>query len=346
MRASDPRGFGDAGDRDPADDVIADWAASGAFALTGRPDGPPVLPVGSGAGVVRTQLATLGHRFPSLLSERAAYAGLTRRGPWSCGGAFRVLRTRDGHVGLSLARPSDLDLVPALVAREAVDDPWQAVTAWAGRSSAAEATERLRLLGMPGGAVPEPGAHDRPGVIVTPLGARRVTDRPLVIDLTSLWAGPLCAHLLGLGGARVVKVESTQRADGARLGSPDFFRLLHDGHEQVRFDFATQLDQLRALMSRADLVLEASRPRALRQLGFDAEEVVAAGTSWLSITAQGRGSNAVGFGDDVAVSVKRSAKGYAVSIRGDALDARALIKQFTADTDTATKTAGSCSWSC
>jgi hypothetical protein len=46
-------------------------------------------------------------------------------------------------------------------------------------------------------------------------------------------------------------------------------------------------------------------------------------------------------GDDVAVSVKRSAKGYAVSIRGDALDARALIKQFTADTDTATKTAGS-----
>jgi hypothetical protein len=46
-------------------------------------------------------------------------------------------------------------------------------------------------------------------------------------------------------------------------------------------------------------------------------------------------------GDDVAVSVKRTAKGYAVSIRGDALDARSLIKQFTSDTDTATKTTGS-----
>ncbi len=46
-------------------------------------------------------------------------------------------------------------------------------------------------------------------------------------------------------------------------------------------------------------------------------------------------------GDDVAVSVKRSAKGYAVSIRGNALDARPLIKQFTSDADTAAKAAGS-----
>lgn len=46
-------------------------------------------------------------------------------------------------------------------------------------------------------------------------------------------------------------------------------------------------------------------------------------------------------GDDVAVSVKRSGKGYAVDVRGDALDARSLVKQFTSDVDTATKTAGS-----
>ncbi|KQU79687.1 hypothetical protein ASD12_13800 [Mesorhizobium sp. Root102] len=46
-------------------------------------------------------------------------------------------------------------------------------------------------------------------------------------------------------------------------------------------------------------------------------------------------------GDDVAVSVKRSGKGYAVDISGNALDARSLIKQFTSDVDTATKTTGS-----
>ncbi|TGQ83763.1 hypothetical protein EN850_03190 [Mesorhizobium sp. M8A.F.Ca.ET.207.01.1.1] len=45
-------------------------------------------------------------------------------------------------------------------------------------------------------------------------------------------------------------------------------------------------------------------------------------------------------GDDVAVSVKRSGKGYAVDINGSALDARSLIKQFTSDVDTATKTTG------
>ncbi|TPM41602.1 DUF3971 domain-containing protein [Mesorhizobium sp. B2-3-4] len=46
-------------------------------------------------------------------------------------------------------------------------------------------------------------------------------------------------------------------------------------------------------------------------------------------------------GDDVAVSVKRSGKGYAVTVSGNALDARSLIKQFTSDVDTATKTTGS-----
>ncbi|MBZ9993291.1 DUF3971 domain-containing protein [Mesorhizobium sp. BH1-1-4] len=45
-------------------------------------------------------------------------------------------------------------------------------------------------------------------------------------------------------------------------------------------------------------------------------------------------------GDDVSVSVKRSGKGYAVGINGNALDARSLIKQFTSDVDTATKTTG------
>jgi hypothetical protein len=35
-------------------------------------------------------------------------------------------------------------------------------------------------------------------------------------------------------------------------------------------------------------------------MGLVAEEVVAEGTTWLSITARGRASGSVGFGDDVA----------------------------------------------
>ncbi|MBA1140607.1 YhdP family protein [Mesorhizobium neociceri] len=50
---------------------------------------------------------------------------------------------------------------------------------------------------------------------------------------------------------------------------------------------------------------------------------------------------ALNRGDDVAVTVKRSGKGFAVDVSGYALDARSLIKQFTSDVDTATKTTGS-----
>ncbi|MET0598309.1 MAG: DUF3971 domain-containing protein [Mesorhizobium sp.] len=44
--------------------------------------------------------------------------------------------------------------------------------------------------------------------------------------------------------------------------------------------------------------------------------------------------------DDLSLSVKRSGKGYVVDISGDALDARAVIKQFTADMDKGASTGG------
>ena len=64
-------------------------------------------------------------------------------------------------------------------------------------------------------------------------------------------------------------------------------------------------DALRRLIADADVVIEASRPRALEQLGVRADEHVARGAVWISITAYGReGSSGVraGFGDDVSVA--------------------------------------------
>lgn len=287
---------------DERDDEVEDWARSGAVWLTGRADGPPLVPPGRGATYVRESLADLGLAIPGILGERAAYAGLTRSAPWSCGGAFRIVRTADGWIGVALPRASDVDLVPALVESDVEQRPWHAVTSWAARTPGAVAEERLRLLGLAGGLIPSRPPTDRPAVMARPLGRRRSRDTPLIVDLTSMWPGPLCAHLLGLKGARVVKVESTDRPDAARSGSPEFFSLLHADHEQITLDFRADIDQLRELVESADLVLEASRPRALRQLGIAAEEVVARGTSWLSITAHGRESDAIGFGDDVAAS--------------------------------------------
>jgi crotonobetainyl-CoA:carnitine CoA-transferase CaiB-like acyl-CoA transferase len=62
---------------------------------------------------------------------------------------------------------------------------------------------------------------------------------------------------------------------------------------------------LRALVRRADVVVEASRPRALEQLGIRAADEVAGGGPqvWVSITGygrQGEGAGRVAFGDDAA----------------------------------------------
>jgi hypothetical protein len=98
-----------------------------------------------------------------------------------------------------------------------------------------------------------------------------------VLDLSSLWAGPLCAHLLGLAGARVVKLESASRPDGARAGSAAFFDLLNAGKASVALDLSSRAgrDSLRRLIASSDIVIESARPRALRQLGIEAEALVA-----------------------------------------------------------------------
>jgi crotonobetainyl-CoA:carnitine CoA-transferase CaiB-like acyl-CoA transferase len=141
---------------------------------------------------------------------------------------------------------------------------------------------------------------------LTPYESRRPPAAPpLVVDLSSLWAGPTCARLLGLAGARVVKVESATRPDGARHGPVEFWRRLHDGHESRVVDFRTPegIAELRDLLAEADVVIEASRPRAMAQLGIVPHELRP--TCWVSITAYGRSgpwSDRVGFGDDTAVA--------------------------------------------
>jgi hypothetical protein len=240
-----------------------------------------------------------------LLGERAALLGLSRRGEVSCGGATRLLPARDGAVALSLARPDDVDLVPALV-EGPVTDPWEAVASWLSRTPAGPARDRAVLLGLPVGLVGE-SSGDLPWVVLSQAaGPTPARARPLVVDLSALWAGPLCASLLSMAGCDVVKVEDVRRPDGARRGPAAFFDLLNGTARQVTLDLATPggRAELRRLLAGADVVIEASRPRALAALGCAAEDVVAAATSltWVSITAHGRDQDRVGFGDDAAAA--------------------------------------------
>ena len=250
-----------------------------------------------------------------LLGERAAIAGYSRAGSVSAGGSCRFLETGDGWIALNLARTDDWDMLPALLERDiALNWPALAEAMRAIRTDAA--VTRGRELGL---AIAKSGFDGitRPWHRVdcqgTAAGPRRRAI-PLVVELASLWAGPLCGHLLHLAGARVIKVESAGRPDGARFGPPDFHDLLNEGKESVALDLSTLAgrDRLLALIAGADIVIEASRPRALSQLGISNEESVAAnpGLVWLGITGYGRTSdeaNWIAFGDDAGVSAGLSA---------------------------------------
>ncbi|MFE9924541.1 CoA transferase [Streptomyces sp. NPDC005774] len=253
-----------------------------------------------------TRLTGVPVDLPTLLFLRAELAGRSLPGQTSAGGSCRLLRTADGWAAVNLARPDDTAAVPALVAL--LGSPETELSDAVRRATGAEVARNAQLLGIAAAAL-GPARRSRPPVRVRRPGARR-PGQPYgrgpgasrVVDLSALWAGPLCARLLGLAGADVVKVESTTRPDGARFGSPGFYRWLHDGHESLTLDFSS--GALAEVVAGADVVIEASRPRALRRLGVHAERFLAArpGRVWVGITGYGRDDDRIAFGDDAAVA--------------------------------------------
>ncbi len=299
-----------------------EWADSGAMALTGHANGPPLLAPGPLATCARAVVDAIrlvaGERWssnldgPALLGERAAIFGLRRRGTVSPGGSCRILKATDGWIAISLARADDLRMIPAWLGEGDVREPWEFVAGRVALRPAAEIVARARLLGLAAAVAVDPDAVAPPWCRVAARGSsvrRARGEVPLVIDLSSLWAGPLCTHLLELAGARVVKLESSRRPDGARSGPPEFFALLDAGKASAVLDFGDRSgrSKLHRILERADIVVESARPRALAQLGVDAEALVESvpGLTWVSLTGHGRrepGAGWVAFGDDAGVA--------------------------------------------
>jgi crotonobetainyl-CoA:carnitine CoA-transferase CaiB-like acyl-CoA transferase len=322
---------------------VLDWAASGAMALTGMPDG---VPVASPAPAL-AMLAQVSAEFArvtvktgkavraepaELVAGRAALAGFTRGGRVSAGRSSFLLRAADGWCAVTLSRPDDVAAVPAIAGtlglggarRNAIATraaARAALTAAALYTPAADFAAAAQLVGVPAAALP---ASARPPVaweaspagaaswppwrvmrIAEPLADARLTDA-VVADLSSMWAGPLCARLLGLAGATVIKIESPARPDGARSGNRAFFDWLHAGHRSLAVDFGTREGRavLALLLEVADVVIESSRPRALAAVGVAPDMIPhRPGQVWLSITGYGRSvPERVAFGDDAAVA--------------------------------------------
>ncbi len=302
-------------DWQPADCAVLAWARSGLMHLTGLPGGAtlaPHAPALPRAQLIASAIAALTADrgqpvrldVAHLLAHRAALQGWQRQGSTSANGTCRILRAVDGWAAVNLSRPTDVLSVPAVLGHQVRTCPWEDLARSIALMPAADVTAAAQLVGIPaaalGGATPRPVRFCRLG--------QPGQAPPLVLDLSAMWAGPLCARILHQAGWHVLKVEDSRRPDGARWGPAAFYRSLHDGIPAVRLDFGTSSGraELARLAAHAGIVLESSRPRALQRLGLVAADWLggAEGRVWVSVTGYGRDdpSQRVAFGDDAAVA--------------------------------------------
>jgi hypothetical protein len=248
----------------------------------------------------------------TLLGERGSNGNFTINGRVSAGiGGSRLMATRDGGwFALTLLRAEDREMLPALFGESLDVSDNAAIEAAVARHDCADLVAQGRLLGLPVASADEiPFSPPVEVMVRGPMRRRDTAVRPLVVDLSAIWAGPLAGHLLWLAGAEVVKVESLTRPDLIRRDDPATFDLINQGKASVVVDFHSDAEKaaLTDLIRRADVVIESSRVRALRHLGIDADALVreVPGLVWLSVTghgAAGEAANWAGIGNDCGVA--------------------------------------------
>jgi CoA-transferase family III len=228
---------------------------------------------------------------PGDLLERDAPGGLGEPGLVSANGSCRLLAARDGWIALNLARDADRETVPALTHGE------QLVVA-AASSTALEFRDRAIELQMPVAFAGE----SQPQLLAAS-GGNAVPRR--VVDLSALWAGPLCTGLLARAGAEVLRIESQGRPDPTPAASPRLDAFLNGAKVRLPLDLRSAEGRARLIaeVAQADALVTSARPVALARLGLEPERFP--NLTWVAITAHGftgPGALRVGFGDDCAVA--------------------------------------------
>jgi len=231
-------------------------------------------------------------------------------GQVSCNRACRLVPAADGWIAVNLARPEDRELLPAWLGCEVGDDPWPAIGAQVAAAACTALIERATLLGLPVARVGEVESDTLhvPALRLGEARSRGGTDLR-VVDMSALWAGPLCGAILAQMGATVAKVESPNRPDPTRSSTPEFARRLNGRKIHLSFDLRSPEGRTRLSeqVRRADVLITGARPRAFAGLGLEPEAIFAAnpGLVWVAITGygwSGAAADRVAFGDDAAVA--------------------------------------------
>ncbi|MFT4713330.1 MAG: hypothetical protein ACI8W1_001817 [Candidatus Azotimanducaceae bacterium] len=266
-----------------------------------------------------------GVRGADLLLERALINQYRFGTDKTAAGTCRLLKASDGLVAVNLPRDDDWQLVSAWLEGIFVDEVssernWSFLEGEVALKSSSYLLDRAHDLGLAVSSAD--GMPVKPSSFLQHLASgtrliNKVVKPPRVVDLSALWAGPLCTHLLQRLGADVIKVESAARPDGARAGNSHFYGLLNQSKLSLALDLSTQqgLKDLQLLLASADIVIESSRPRALLQLGINPSEYVAnyPGLTWIQLTGHGSAapqSGWIGYGDDAASAAGLCAQLY------------------------------------
>jgi len=237
---------------------------------------------------------------------------LAQPGRWSPNGACRLIQAADGWIAVNLARDEDRDLAPAWLERDDVAaDPWAAIEQEASKRRRDDLVGVAILLGLPVAAVGEV-MFDRLEAPTHRLG-RPSSKSPAtawkVVDLSALWAGPMCGAVLAAMGAEVTRIESLRRPDPTRISTPEFFRRLNSAKTELGLDLSRPDAQarLRQEIASAEVIITSARPRGLASLGLTADNLFRSNPAlvWAAITGygwSGPGAARVGFGDDAAAA--------------------------------------------
>lgn len=245
------------------------------------------------------------------VSDRTGHLPLDPPGLVSPNGACRMVRAADGWIAVNLARDEDRDLVPAWLHGEFGEEPWPQIERLAAGRSREDLIADATLLGLPVAAVGElrVGHLHIPATIEGPRLARFAGAPLKVIDLSALWAGPLCGAILAAMGAEVVKVETSARPDPGRTSTPELFERLNGAKTDITIDISdpAHREWLREEVALADIVISSARPRGVASLGLEPRTKLqgSPGAVWVAITGYGwygPERERVAFGDDAAAA--------------------------------------------
>lgn len=245
------------------------------------------------------------------VSDRTEHLPLAPPGVVSPNGACRMVEAADGWIAVNLARDEDRDLIPAWLRGDIGEDAWRQIVRLAPERTRTSLVADATLLGLPVAAVGEVAADqmDSSSATLGPACHRAAGARLKVLDLSALWAGPMCGAILAAMGAEVTKVETRARPDPTRTATPAFFQRLNGRKRDITLDLSdpAQRAWIEVQVAAADVVISSARPRGLASLGLCPRDRLqgAPGGVWIAITGYGWSGPAgdrVAFGDDAAAA--------------------------------------------